>query len=81
MGWAQFNCMFVVNLGRPDAGSSGRSRSAIVVAAATGIPLATVGFEYTALAFVAGSAVFVWASSCNCRGVLAAADHHYATAF
>ena len=80
VGWGQFNCMFLVNLARPTLAVRPVALG-MVVAAATGIPLATVGFEYTALAFVAGSAAFVWASSSNCRVVLAAADHHYATAF
>ena len=80
VGWAQFNCMFVLNLGRPEQAFR-PVLLAMVVAAATGIPLGAAAFDYTALAFVAGSAFFVWASARNCRRVLAAADHHYATAF
>ena len=80
VGWAQFNCMFVVNFGRPDL-TFRPVLLAIVVAGVTGVPLGAAGFAYTALAFVAGSAAFVWASSRRCRRVLASADHHYATAF
>ena len=80
VGWAQFNCMFVLNFGRPEQAFR-PVLLAMVVVGVTGIPLGAAGFGYTALAFAAGSAVFVWASSRNCRRVLAAADHHYATAF
>lgn len=80
VGWAQFNCMFVLNFGRPEQAFR-PVLLAIAVAGVIGIPLAAAWFPYTAFAFAAGSAVFVWASFCNCRRVLAAADHHYAAAF
>ena len=80
VGWAQFNCMFVLNFGRPEQAFR-PVLLAMVVAGVTGIPLGAAGFGYTTLAFAAGSAAFAWASSRNCRRVLAAADHHYATAF
>jgi glycosyltransferase involved in cell wall biosynthesis len=80
VGWAQFNCMFVLNFGRPEQAFR-PVLLAMVVAGATGIPLGRAGFGYTVLAFAAGSGAFAWASSRNCRRVLAAADHYYATAF
>ncbi len=80
VGWAQFNCMFVLNFGRPEQAFR-PVLLAIAVVGLTGIPLGAAWFAYTAFAFVAGAAVFAWASFFNCRRVLAAADHHYAAAF
>jgi glycosyltransferase involved in cell wall biosynthesis len=79
VGWGQLNCMFLVNLARPTL-AFGPVLMAMGVAAVTGVPLAAAGFQYSSIGFVAGSAAFVWASSFNCRQVLAAADHHYAMA-
>ncbi len=80
VGWAQFNCMFVLNFGRPEQAFR-PVLLAIAVVGLTGIPLGATWFVYTAFAFAAGAAVFAWVSFYNCRRVLAAADHHYAAAF
>ncbi len=80
VGWAQFNCMFVLNLARPEQALR-PVLAGMAVATLTGIPLAFAGFEYSALAFVAGSATFALWSLRTCRRVLADADHHYAAAF
>ncbi len=80
VGWAQFNCMFVLNLARP--GQALRPVLAgLIVVTLTGIPLALAGFEYSALASVAGAATFAWWSLRSCRRVLLDADHLYAAAF
>lgn len=80
VGWAQFNCMFVVNLGRP-AEALPPVLLGMVVAAVTGVPLVAARYDLAAFAFVAGAAAFAWASSVGCRRVLEDADHRYATAF
>jgi hypothetical protein len=46
-----------------------------------GVPLVAAGYQYTPLAFVAGTTVFALLSLLACRRVLARADYHYATAF
>jgi hypothetical protein len=80
LGVGQFNCMFLLGLGR-----AGPAMLAALggVAALTlvGVPLVAAGYQYTPLAFVAGTTVFALLSLLACRRVLARADYHYATAF
>lgn len=79
VGWGQFNCMFAINLVRPER-ALWPLLAAIAVVTVAGIPLSLLGFGYAMLAFIAGSAVFAGGSFVSCRRVLADADYHYAAA-
>jgi hypothetical protein len=80
LGVGQFNCMFILGLGR--AGSAMvAALGGLATLTLLGVPLGAAGYQYTPLAFVAGSTVFALLSLRACRRVLARADYHYATAF
>ena len=81
LGWGLFNCMFSLTLACPHFALRALVPS-MGAALAVGLPLSLgLGFGFAALGAIAGSAVYVVASSRTTRRVFRAADYYYAAAF
>jgi hypothetical protein len=81
LGWGLFSSIFTVSLGRVTFAL----RSLLVAIAATigvGLPLCFgLGFEYAAVAFIVGAAVFGAASALQTHRLFASADYYYYSSF
>jgi hypothetical protein len=81
LGWSSFNCMFAITMGRPRQPLRA-ALVGIVTLLVVGIPLSLgLHFSYAALAFIAGTAAFAWASTRSTRQLLRSADYYYFSSF
>lgn len=79
-GLGQFNCLFMLGLGRSGPALAS-ALGAVIAVSALGVPLASVDFRLAAVAFAGGATVLAATSSVLCARVVRAADFHYAAAF